>query len=299
MSGDATGAVRIEVPVRGGTLAAYRLADPAPGAPLALAAHGITGNSRSWWPVARELAGRVDLLALDLRGRAASRVLPAPYGVGAHADDLVAVLDHVGAPRAVLAGHSMGAWVVARVATQHADRVDAAVLVDGGLPLPGAEGVDPQAFLDAFLGPSIARLRERFASNEAYHDFWRRHPAFDGTGVTDADLAAFADHDLVGEPPQLRCAAVEDAVRTDGADLLRTAGEAGELATPAVLLRAQRGLRDEPNPMVPAELAAEWAARDPERREVVEVADVNHYTITLGPGAPAVADAVAAAAASG
>jgi hypothetical protein len=46
--------------------------------------------------------------------------------------------------------------------------------------------------------------------------------------------------------------------------------------------------------MVPAETAADWASEAPDKREVVEVAGVNHYTITLGPGARAVADAVAA-----
>jgi pimeloyl-ACP methyl ester carboxylesterase len=186
-----TAITRIDVPVRGGSLAAFRFGAPDPDATLVLAAHGITANSRSWLPVARALDGRAQLIAPDLRGRGESRSLPEPFGMAAHAADLIAVLDHVGAERAVLAGHSMGAYVAARVGADHPNRLEAAVLVDGGLVLPGSEGVDPQAFLDAFLGPSIERLRMRFESPEAYRAFWRDHPAFKRTGVSDEDLAAF------------------------------------------------------------------------------------------------------------
>jgi pimeloyl-ACP methyl ester carboxylesterase len=132
-----TAITRIDVPVRGGSLAAFRFGAPDPDATLVLAAHGITANSRSWLPVARALDGRAQLIAPDLRGRGESRSLPEPFGMAAHAADLVAVLDHVGAERAVLAGHSMGAYVAARVGADHPNRLEAAVLVDGGLVLPG------------------------------------------------------------------------------------------------------------------------------------------------------------------
>jgi pimeloyl-ACP methyl ester carboxylesterase len=286
--------VRIDVPVEDGSLAAFAFGAADSAAPLVLAAHGITANSRSWLPVARELGGRARLVALDLRGRGKSRSLGAPFGIGAHAADMVAVLDHLGAEQAVLAGHSMGAWIVARVGIDHPERVASAVLVDGGLALPAAEGVDTQAFLDAFLGPSIERLAMRFDSVPAYRAFWRQHPALAGPDVGDDDLAAFADHDLVGDAPELRSSVVEEAVRTDGAELVEVSDAIDGLAAPATLVRAPRGLRDGPDPLVPPESAAEWASSTPERREVVEVPGVNHYTITLGSGARAVADAIAA-----
>ena len=285
---------RIDVPVSGGSLAAYRFGDGDPDAPLVLAAHGITANSRSWGPVARELGGRAQLVAVDLRGRGESRSLPGPFGMAAHAADLLAVLDHLDAERAVLAGHSMGAYVVVRLGTDHPDRLVSAVLVDGGLRLPGSENADPQEFLDAFLGPSIARLGMRFESHAAYRDFWRGHPAFSGTGVLDEDLAAFADHDLIGHPPDLRSSVVEEAARADGAELSRTGDATGELTAPTTMLRAQRGLQDGPDPMVPPASAAEWVAGAPDRREVMEVRDTNHYTITLGPGARMVAETLVA-----
>ena len=134
----------------------------------------------------------------------------------------------------------------------------------------------------------------RFESPQAYRDFWRTHPAFKPPGVSDEDLAAFADHDLVGSPPELRSSVNESAVRADGRELIERGTLADGLEVPATLLRAARGLQDGPDPMVPSASAAEWAAADRGRREVVDVADTNHYTITLGSGAGTVADTIGA-----
>lgn len=141
------------VEVAGGALGVARLG-AADGAP-AVAVHGITSSSRAWLAVARALGTRATLHAVDLRGRGASSGLPGPYGLGAHTADLLAVLDALGLERAVLTGHSLGAYVVARFAVEHPDRVRAVVLVDGALAIPGADGVEPQAFADAFLGPAL------------------------------------------------------------------------------------------------------------------------------------------------
>jgi pimeloyl-ACP methyl ester carboxylesterase len=216
-----------------------------------------------------------------------------------HVADLLAVLDELRLDRAVLVGHSLGAYVVARFGVEHPDRVGSLVLVDGGLAIPAARGVDPQVFADAFLGPALARLKMQFDSREEYREWWRGHAALagglvDGT-IEDGDLAEYADHDLVGEPPALRSSVSEDAVRADVAGLVDTSF-AHDLAVPATMLLAPRGLADDPNPMQPLDAAQAWAAEDPSRRSVRSVDGANHYTITLGRvGAPAVADAIAAA----
>ena len=100
----------------------------------------------------------------------------------AHADDLVAVLDHLGLDRAVLAGHSMGAYVATTAATAHPRRWSHVVLVDGGVALPLPHGVDPDDMLAGVLGPALARLEMTFADRAAYHAFWRAHPALDRAG---------------------------------------------------------------------------------------------------------------------
>ena len=290
---------RVDVAVEGGRLAAFRLGSASNGADPALAVHGITANSQAWRPVARALDGAGELLAVDLRGRGASSALPPPYGLEAYARDMLAVLDDRGIERAVLVGHSLGAYAVARFAADHPERVRAAVLVDGGLTLPGIENVDPEAFVKAFLGPALARLELEFGAREEYQRWWRSHPAFAGADVAEEDLIAYADHDLDGEAPHLRSTVAKDAVRTDAHELFEIGKPAHRLSVPVEMLRAPRGLQNDPNPMIPAELAAAWAGAAPGRRHVGEVADVNHYTIVMGAtGARAVAQAIVRAAAT-
>jgi len=285
---------QLDVEVSGGKLAAFRLGEQPPGAPLVVMVHGITGNSRAWLPVARALDERARVVALDLRGRGASNELPPPYGMAAHTSDLLALLDQLGAERVVLAGHSLGAYIVAHFAVAHPSRVDSAVLVDGGLPIPGSEGVEPQAFADAFLGPAIARLRLTFANREEYRAWWRKHPAFANDDISGADLDAYADHDLVGSEPELRSSVAEPAVRADAGELAQLGRAAPQLAVRAHLLCAPRGLLDDPNPMQPIAHAQAWAAQGPQLRTATLIADVNHYTITLGAaGASAVARTIA------
>jgi pimeloyl-ACP methyl ester carboxylesterase len=275
--------------VTGGALATFRLGSQRPDAPLALAIHGITSSSRSWLATARALGDGAALAAVDLRGRAGSHELPQPFGLTSHVRDMVAVLDHLGLDRAVIVGHSLGAYIAARLAVEHPERIRSVVLVDGGLTIPHGEGVDPERFLEAFLGPSLARLKMTFPDRAAYRAWWGQHPALAGGDIEPADLDEYADHDLVGEPPQLRSSVNPQAVRDDGVDLFDTS-DARALAVPAVLLCAPRGLLDDPKPMQPLSVVEAWAAADPERRRALQVPDVNHYTIALGRrGAEAVA----------
>jgi len=165
--------------------------------------------------------------------------------------------------------------------------------------LPGIENVDPEAFVKAFLGPALACLVLESSAREDYQRWWRSHPAFAGADVAEADLIAYADHDLDGEAPHLRSTVAKDAVRTDAHELFEIGKPAHRLSVPVEMLRAPRGLQNDPNPMIPAELAAAWAGAAPGRRHVGEVADVNHYTIVMGAtGARAVAQAIVRAAAT-
>ena len=281
----------------GGTLAVFRFGAVPDQAPVVLAVHGITASSYMWLALARALTGRATIVAPDLRGRGASNELPGPHGIESHVADLLACLDQLGVEQPVVVlGHSLGAYITASLAVDHPQRLRHAVLVDGGLRIPGSEGVDPQGLLEAFLGPALARLKLTFPSHDAYHDWWRVHPAFAGSDVADADLVAYADHDLVGEEPRLRSSVAEAAVRGDAAELVEMRSAADQLTVPATLLCAPRGLVNDPNQVQPEALVRAWAAEAPERRRAIPVPDCNHYTIILGrAGAATVADAVLSA----
>jgi pimeloyl-ACP methyl ester carboxylesterase len=269
-----------DVPVSGGSLHVGRWGD---GDRVVVAAHGITGNHRSWQGVARALGPDVSLVAPDLRGRGLSAKLPGPFGMRAHADDLIAVLDHLGLERSVLAGHSMGAYVATTAATTHPRRWTNVVLVDGGVALPLPSGVEPDAMLAGVLGPALARLEMTFASRDAYHDFWREHPALVEPGAWNEDTEAWLDHDLVGTAPELRSSASLEAVRFDGTELLvdkQVRHAFHELSQPSVLLRAPRGLLNQVPPLLPDELIDPLRSRWPIQMEML-VDDTNHYSIIL------------------
>lgn len=280
----------IGVPVEGGELFAARSGEGAP----VLAIHGLSANHRTWAPLL-PLDG-IDLVAVDLRGRGASGGLPGPFGMAAHAEDMVRVLDHLGIERAVVAGHSMGAYVAAVLAVEHPDRVAGLMLVDGGLTAKLADDADPDAVLAAVVGPALDRLDMSFATMEDYFDFWRRHPAF--AGAWSAAVEDYLRWDIGTEAPY-RSRAAKDAVLYDGRDLL-TSDDVRLAVTrapgPVTLLRAPRGLLDQPQPLIGDELLEEFR---PAIAGLVDrmVPDCNHYTILLGAGARHVARTLEAAAA--
>jgi pimeloyl-ACP methyl ester carboxylesterase len=292
MTGVRSAAVELSVSVPGGELAVTRW----PGGPPVLAVHGIAGNSLTWAAVARRLP-EFDLIAPDVRGRANSRSVAGGYGLARHADDLVLVLDELGVSEpVVLVGHSMGGFIACVAAVRHPDRFSRLVLVDGGHDF-GVSGPDDDLddVLHRVLGPGIARLAMEFESVDAYHAFWRRHPAFAEIWPTDAhaDAAAYVDRDLIGEPPHLRSSCVLAAIRADGYDVFvnkEIHAAIHELPVPATLLWAERGLLNEPVGLYTAAALADGVL--PDTVSVIPVPDTNHFSILFG---DAGADTVAAA----
>jgi pimeloyl-ACP methyl ester carboxylesterase len=100
---------RFTHPVLGGLLlhAVHRGRESLP--PLVLL-HGGGANAHWWDHLAPRLAERFHVVALDFRGHGDSES-PERLEVGAFRRDLAALLDHLGASRAALVGHSMGAHV--------------------------------------------------------------------------------------------------------------------------------------------------------------------------------------------
>ena len=260
--------------------------------PVVVAAHGITANHTCWAPLVRALGDGVRLAAPDLRGRGASNGVGPPFGMDAHADDLRAVLDDLDAATAVVVGHSMGGFVAAAFGAKYPDRVDATLLVDGGLPVPMPEGLtlDVDQALMAVIGPAMERLQRTFASWEEYQDFWAAHPAF-ADGLSD-DVANYLAYDLAGAPPHLRSKTSVEAVRADAADTFepdRVAEWLEQLGGPVTFLRAERGMFNQPGGLYPEAIAASATTIVPQL-QTATIEGVNHYTIVLSDtGAAAVA----------
>ncbi|GAB3815308.1 hypothetical protein GCM10028820_12540 [Tessaracoccus terricola] len=257
-----------------------------------VAIHGITSSHKAWAALSRELP-QWRIIAPDLRGRGLSNHLVGPYGMARHADDVAALLDHLGVASVLPVGHSMGAFVSVVLAHRHPQLMDRLVLVDGGIPLQLPDGVDPQAGVEAVLGPAAERLQRTYPSLDAYEAEWRQHPAM---AEWNEDLSAYVAYDLHGDPPEMRPATrygamAEDTVDVAGADTdLTRALDAIDL--PVLLLRAERGMLDQPGGLYTDRWLDGWRARVPSL-SVQPVGGVNHYTIAMLPrGAAVVAEAV-------
>jgi pimeloyl-ACP methyl ester carboxylesterase len=289
----------LEVPVAGGALSVAR-AGPPPNlaGAIVLAVHGISASHAAWRTVARELANRTHacLLAPDLRGRGRSATLPDPYGMTPHLRDLTAVLDHAGAERAVMVGHSMGAHVVARLAADHPERLAGVVLIDGGLPflaLPQDWDEEPQDDDDA----TAARMEAHCESPEEYVASWRAHSAF--RRAWNDDVEAYVRHDMVRDGRGVRCMVRKEAVMADTFDLMfdnTTRTSIVRVRAPIRLLSAPRGPHDDDRPFVPREQLDAFATDHP-HVSIEHVPETNHYTLLLGdsPGPARVAAAISSA----
>lgn len=127
---------------------------PADG-PVVVLVHGTGAWSETWRPTLDALAAAgFRAVALDLPPFGYStRPSQAGYTKAAQAARIVAVLDALGAPSAVLVGHSFGGGPTVEAALAASDRVRGLVLVDAAL------GIAPDDASDGETPPAPALVR--------------------------------------------------------------------------------------------------------------------------------------------
>jgi pimeloyl-ACP methyl ester carboxylesterase len=138
--------------------------DEGEGEPIVLV-HGFASNAQvNWvypgWVATLTKTGR-RVIALDNRGHGASAKLydPAAYHSARMADDVRALLDHLGLGRADVMGYSMGARITAFFALANPTRLRRAIL--GGLGSHLVEGVGlPESIADALEAPTLADVSD-------------------------------------------------------------------------------------------------------------------------------------------
>ncbi len=103
-------------------------------APMVLV-HGYGSSWHTWGRVVDKLSTMFHLFAIDLRAMGRSGRLGPGTERQTWADDVAAVVASLDVGPVLLAGHSLGGWVTAAVASQHPELVSRAMLVD---PYSGA-----------------------------------------------------------------------------------------------------------------------------------------------------------------
>lgn len=92
--------------------------------------HGFPETWYAWRKQIPVLARRFTVIAPDLRGYGDSEKPAAGYDKRTMANDVIALMDHLGHERVALVGHDRGARVATRFAKDHPTRVDRLVVMD-------------------------------------------------------------------------------------------------------------------------------------------------------------------------
>lgn len=132
--------------------------------------HGFTQTGASWARVRRELGERYPAAAPDLRGHGAATATRPVELAGVLAD-----LDPLVAPGAVLAGYSMGGRIALQFAVAHPDRLARLVLVGASPGLADAGERAARAAADAALADRIEAV-----GVEAFAREWAGQPLLAG-----------------------------------------------------------------------------------------------------------------------
>lgn len=205
---------------------------PVDGVPLVFL-HAAPGSRRFDPDPAATAAAGVRFVTFDRAGYGDSSPLPAGSmpSVAGHAEDVVAVLDHLGIAEAALVGWSAGGRIALATAAAHPERVRSVGVVATPAPDDQVPWVQPEhrelsAMLREDPPSAVARLTDIFASGG---DPTAAHDGDEGAG----DAAETADDDLT-------------AMVTGGG-----AADAGLVADPTVRARvvAMLALGFEPGPV--------------------------------------------------
>jgi pimeloyl-ACP methyl ester carboxylesterase len=236
---------------------------------------GLTSNCRALDVIAEQLADDARrVVALDLRGRGHSETTPpGTYGWPAHARDVLAVADVLGATGPVdLVGHSMGAFVGMQAAADAPERVRRLALID-------AAGKPEEAALGP-IGQSIERLGAR---HDTVAEFFA---AVRSTGTVEPwgpHWERAYRHELVEDEGGVRSrtsreAVLEDMEHGSGHDPRELWSR---LRCPVLLVRAGVPLGDSGGFVLSAADRDAFADSVP-RTRVVEIAG-NHYGVVADP----------------
>ncbi|WP_053997544.1 3-oxoadipate enol-lactonase [Ahrensia marina] len=100
------------------------------GKPTLVFINSLGTDFRIWRDVIVRFVGEVSVMTYDKRGHGLSNIGVTPYTIEDHAEDLIALLDHLGKKDVVLVGLSVGGLIAQAVYKARPDLVQALVLCD-------------------------------------------------------------------------------------------------------------------------------------------------------------------------
>ena len=109
----------------------YRMSEMRPTLPTLVLIHGLSGSSSAWLPYERVMESKYNIISPDLRGHGKSQkfLFYGAYTPELIADDIVALLDHLGASHCVIVGHSFGTLLALSAVRQDPGKFSAIILI--------------------------------------------------------------------------------------------------------------------------------------------------------------------------
>ena len=244
-----------------------------------LCIHGITANCRCWDTLAQALAPEYHIIAMDLRGRGQSDKPSRGYALDYHLKDINCLLDDLGLERAVIMGHSLGAFIGLAFSADYPERVDRLILVDGGGDL------SPEQMEKVFAGikPALDRLGMVFPSAEAYLEKMKAAPYIQPwSAATEAYYRYEIETAEGGVRSNISPAHIQE--EAENIRKVNCAPYYPRLECEVLILRATRGLLSQDDILLPGDVIDRMTREIP-RVQRFEAEGMNHYGIVFQPHA--------------
>lgn len=240
-----------------------------------LCIHGITANCRCWDVMASNLSPDHRVIAMDLRGRGRSESPDSGYSIEHHCKDILAILNDLGLEKAVLMGHSLGAFIALAFGAQHPDRVDRIILVDGGGKLSEIQMVK----VFAGIKPSLDRLGRIFPSFEEYLNLMKTAPFL--KEWTPA-LETYYQYEIEAVDGGVRSSLNPAHIQEERENLgkMDVSQFYEKISCPMLILRATDGMVAEDDLLLPRDVVDTMVQKIPHAR-YVDIPGTNHYSIVF------------------
>ena len=246
------------------------------GQPL-LCIHGITANCRCWDTLAETLAPEHHVMAMDLRGRGRSDKPSQGYALDYHLRDINCLLDDLALDRAVIMGHSLGAFIGLAFAAEYPGRVERLILVDGG----GDLSQDQMEKVFVGIKPALDRLGQVFPTADAYLKKMRAAPYIQPwSAVTEA----YYRYEIEMVEGGVRTNIAPAHIQEEAANIRKVdcAPYYPQVKCDVLILRATRGLLSQDDILLPDDVIDRMMGEIP-RAQRFDVEGMNHYGIVFQP----------------
>jgi len=175
---------------------------PAEGKPTIVFINSLGTDMRIWDEVIRQLGDQFSFLTFDKRGHGLSELGEAPHSMETYAEDLAALLDHLGIRSATICGLSIGGLIAQCLCKSRPDLIKSLILCGTATRIGTSEMWEGR--IEAVRSQGISALADAILANWFTPDFHRNRAgelALCRAMLTRQDSAGYAG----------ACAALRDA----------------------------------------------------------------------------------------